>query len=63
MHRILDVANDASVHEMQFGREVELDRHSMRKPWPGSKVFVQTTRSSAESSGSLEILHWPQSVS
>ena len=26
--RILDVANDTPVHEVQFGREVELDRHA-----------------------------------
>src|SRR6266550_4649783 len=28
-NRILDVANDAPVHEVQFGREVELNRHAV----------------------------------
>jgi hypothetical protein len=28
-YRILDVANNASVYEMQFGGEVELDRHAI----------------------------------
>src|SRR5262245_13214972 len=36
-HRILDVANDASVHEVELGREVELDRHAITNWGPGSK--------------------------
>ena len=47
-NRILDVANDAPVYKVQFGREVELNRHAVINRGQNQKFHANAVREIAK---------------